>query len=60
MIRHKKLNNFEYQQIKSIKLFGLDHNSQFKTNNCFFYLFMSNSEKKHVKMGQTCPKIPII
>ena len=46
MIRHKELNNVEYQQIKINKLFGLDWINQLKNNYySFFYLLMSNSAK---------------
>ena len=60
MIGHKKLDNVKYQRMKTNKLFGLVRKSQFKMNNCsILYLFMSNSAKKHVKMAQKCPKIPV-
>ena len=52
MICHKKLNNVEYPQIKTNKLFGFDWKSQFKMNHYFiFLLFMSNSAKKTWQNG---------
>ena len=41
MIRPKKLNNVEYWQIKSNKLFDLDQKSRIKTNSYSFLLFVN-------------------
>ena len=52
MICPKKLNNLEYQWIKTNKLFGLDQKSQIKMHKYIvFYLLLSNIAEKTSKDG---------
>ena len=59
MLHHKKLNNVQYRQIKTNKLFYLDWKSRFKTNNYSnFYLFMLNSSKNTSNGPKVSKNVP--
>ena len=56
MIDHNKSKNVKYRLIKTNTLFGLDWKSQFKMNNCSFFICKCRIVEKTCKNGSKITK----